>query len=74
MKPGGEYLNAGPRTTPPVFGYLPTLEGYEVVALDTGRPMGFERETRREANGIAQSLNASARMGPQALARALRSG
>lgn len=60
------------KTTTPQFGCRPTLEGYEVVALDTGRPMGFRRESRREANGIAQSLNAAARISPAALIRALR--
>jgi hypothetical protein len=68
----GEYLDGDRDKGSPVFGYTPTIMGYEVIALDTGRSMGFQRETPREANGIAQSLNAAARVSPQALARALR--
>lgn len=38
------------------FSVLPTMDGFDVVADDTGRPVAA-RETRREANGMAQTLN-----------------
>lgn len=38
------------------FSALPTMEGFDVVADDTGRPVA-SRGTRREANGVAQTLN-----------------
>lgn len=53
-----------------LFGYTKTMTGYEVIDNATGRPMGFERETAQQANGIAQRLNEAARNGR--LARALR--
>jgi len=54
------------------FGITRTCAGtFEVIALDSGRPMGFERETAQSANGVAQSLNQAARLGM--LDRALRS-
>lgn len=49
------------------FSVLPTIDGYEVIADDTGRPV-LSRDTRREANGAAQRLNS---MNSTALARAL---
>lgn len=54
------------------FSYGPTLEGFEVVDMSTGRSMGFEYETAQQANGKAQYLNEVAKSGPRALARALR--
>lgn len=56
-----------------LFEAEPTIDGFDVIDVVTGRPMGFLRETRREANGIAQSLNNAAMNGPGALNRALRS-
>lgn len=50
-----------------MFSVIPTIDGYEVVADDTGRPV-LSRDTRREANGAAQRLN---RMGSAELRRAL---
>lgn len=38
------------------FSALPTMDGYEVVADDTGRPVA-RRDSRRSANGVAQTLN-----------------
>lgn len=57
------------------FEAAPTIDGFCVIDSATGRPMGFDRDTRREANGIAQTLNNVARSGKRgALARALRAG
>lgn len=54
-----------------LFGIERTCAGdFQVIALDTGRPMGFVRPTAASANGMAQSLNAAARNGR--LAQALR--
>jgi hypothetical protein len=53
------------------FGTLPTIDGYDVIALDTGRPLDH-RETLQEANGVAFHLNEAAKNGPKALARALK--
>lgn len=49
-----------------------TLTGFEVIDTETGRSLGFERDTLASANGIAQSLNNAVQEGPRALARALR--
>jgi hypothetical protein len=38
------------------FSALATLDGYDVIADDTGRPVAH-RSTRRSANGVAQTLN-----------------
>lgn len=64
---------------PPVnlrpFEIAPTLEGHEVVAKDTGRPVTgtFTGEnSAQRANGHAQFLNNAALNGPRALARAMR--
>jgi hypothetical protein len=56
---------------PQRFGYAPTLSGFEVVDNVTGRTLGFERDTPQSANGIAQSLNRAALLGPRELSRAL---
>lgn len=56
---------------PQRFGTLPTINGYEVVDMATGRSLGFERPTRNSANGIAQSLNRAALSGSRELSRAL---
>ena len=54
-----------------LFTYERTVAGtFQVIAADTGRPMGFERDTAQSANGIAQSLNAAAANGR--LAQALK--
>lgn len=58
--------------SPQPFTYGATIDGFEVVAADTGRPVFGPYETPREANGKAQYLNAVAVNGPRALARALR--
>jgi hypothetical protein len=69
----GGPIKAKPRV--PLFEAEPTIEGFDVIDVQTGRPMGFPRETRREANGVAQTLNNVAASGkPGALARALRAG
>lgn len=52
------------------FGILPTISGYDVIALDTGRPVAH-RETAQSANGVAFKLNNAAQAGPKALAFAL---
>ncbi len=55
------------------FSYAPTIDGFEVVDNDTGRPVSSVFETPREANGVAQTLNNIARSGDRkAFARALR--
>lgn len=38
------------------FSVLPTIDGYEVIADDTGRPV-LSRDTQREAQGAALRLN-----------------
>jgi hypothetical protein len=63
---------AGNNPMPQRFAAAATIYGYEVIATDTGRSVGFEREDRREANGIAQSLNRAAMQSHRALASALR--
>lgn len=52
------------------FEVLPCIDGYEVVAVDTGRPVDH-RDTRKEASGVAYNLNCAASAGPRALASAL---
>jgi hypothetical protein len=59
------------RAMPQRFGYGRTLTGFEVIDNATGRPVGFERDTAQEANGVAQSLNRAALSGPRTLAAAL---
>ena len=54
------------------FAMAPTIDGYEVIALDTGRPVSESGLTAQQANGKAQYLNNAAANGPKALARALR--
>lgn len=61
-----------PGRRPAQFGYGQTIDGFEVVALDTGRPVSEPVETAQQANGKAQFLNAAAVNGSRALARALR--
>lgn len=56
---------------PQRFGYERTLLGFQVVDLETGRPLGFERENANEANGVAQNLNRACLAGPKAIAAAL---
>lgn len=57
---------------PRPFTIGPTLDGYEVIAIDTGRPVSESGLTPQQANGKAQHLNNAAANGPRALARALR--
>lgn len=52
------------------FDVLPTIDGYEVVAVDTGRPVTEPRESRKSAVGAAYRLNLAAASGN--LAGALR--
>ncbi len=52
------------------FGILPTINGYDVIALDTGHPVDH-RESAQSANGVAYRLNNAALAGPKALANAL---
>jgi hypothetical protein len=55
------------------FDYGRTLDGFEVVDRDTGRPVGFSYTTAQEANGKCYQLNGIAVSGDRrALARALR--
>jgi len=54
------------------FAAAATIDGYEVIDVETGRSLGFERPARNQANGIAQQLNLVATGGPQAIARFLR--
>lgn len=61
-----------PEPTVQLFGYGPTIDGFEVIALDTGRPVTESFETPQQANGHAQYLNQVARNGSKALAKALR--
>lgn len=56
---------------PAVFGTLPSIDGYLVIANDTGREVEVCRNLS-EATGIAQDLNAAAKAGPRALAHALK--
>lgn len=58
--------------TPQLFGTLPTIDGYDVILLDTGRPVNH-RATLRSASGVASVMNRAARNGPKALTRALGS-
>lgn len=55
------------------FDTLPTIDGYQVVFSDTGRPIAA-RATHASANGLAFVLNQAAKDGPKALARALGAG
>ncbi len=53
------------------FDTLPTIDGYEVVAADTGRPVAV-RPSHASANGVAFRLNQVAATGcPRSLATAL---
>ena len=67
-------MNAQPQhePMPQPFGYAPTIDGYEVIDVATGRPVDTGYETPQQANGRAQYLNTVALNGPKALARALR--
>lgn len=56
---------------PAVFGTLPSIDGYLVIANDTGREVEVCANLS-EATGIAADLNAAAKQGPAALARALK--
>lgn len=60
----------GPRRAPS-FGILTTIDGFEVIAEDTGRPVAV-RDTAMSANGTAQVLNLAARGGPEDLRRAFK--
>lgn len=51
------------------FGTLPTIEGYEVISEDTGRPVAH-RPSLRSASGVAFVLNGAAAHGPRALSAA----
>lgn len=53
-----------------MFSVLPTIDGYEVVADDTGRPV-LLRNTQREALGAARRLNSLALQGGKGLVSAL---
>lgn len=57
-----------PRPRP--FGTLPTIDGYDVIALDTGRQVAH-RDTLASANGTAQKLNNAFQAGPKAFAAAM---
>jgi hypothetical protein len=52
------------------FGILPCIDGYDVIALDTGRPVAH-KDSAQSANGTAFRLNNAAQAGPKALAAAL---
>lgn len=53
------------------FDTLPTIDGYEVVAVDTGRPVAV-RGSHASANGVAFRLNQVAATGdPRSLAAAI---
>lgn len=53
------------------FGTLATIDGgYDVIALDTGRPVAH-RDSLASANGVAQTLNAAGMGGGRALAKVL---
>jgi hypothetical protein len=59
------------RAIPATFGTLPAIDGYQVIAEDTGRPVAH-RETLQSANGVAFRLNNIAASGSaRALATAL---
>lgn len=45
------------------FATLPTIDGYEVIATDTGHPVAH-RETLHSANGVAFMLNNAAQSNP----------
>jgi hypothetical protein len=56
------------------FTVLPTIDGYEVIDSDTGRPVDH-RDNPRSANGAAQYLNDAARQSdPRVLLNALVRG
>lgn len=59
-----------PRDRSRPFGVLPTIDGFDVIALDSGRPVDH-RDTRQSANGVAYKLNNAAQNGPRALIREL---
>lgn len=52
------------------FGTNPAIDGYEVVANDTGRPVAH-RDSLQSANGVAFVLNDAAAHGQKALLNAL---
>lgn len=49
---------------------LPTIDGYDVIGENSGRPYAH-RDTAQSANGVAFVLNQAAEDGPRAMARAL---
>jgi hypothetical protein len=57
---------------PNPFSTLQAIDGYLVIATDTGREVE-RRESRAQANGVAVHLNQAAKAGPRALAAALNS-
>jgi hypothetical protein len=59
-----------PRKAKARFDVLPCIDGYDVIALDTGRPVDH-RETRWEAQEAAGDLNYAAMGGVRSLAKAL---
>jgi hypothetical protein len=54
------------------FGTLRTIDGYDVIATDSGRAVAH-RATHASANGVAFVLNDAAAGGAKALARAFKS-
>jgi hypothetical protein len=52
------------------FEVLPTIDGFDVIDSDTGRPVAH-RESRRSANGVAFRLNNAHRAGGREFERAL---
>lgn len=52
-----------------LFAAIRTIDGAEVIATDTGRPVAI-RDDLRSANGVAYALNDAAKRGPHALASA----
>lgn len=55
-----------------LFTINPCMDGWEVIAQDTGRPVGWTRPTAQEANGIAFALNKAAADGRLAAALGAR--
>lgn len=55
----------------PAFGILSTLDGWEVIATDTGHPVAV-RETAQSANGTARVLNDAMHSGARSLAATLK--
>lgn len=55
------------------FGHVRTIDGFDVIDEATGHPVD-QRETAREAAGVAWKLNQAAMLGPGYLASALHAG